>query len=229
MPQEKPMKAGTKREDMTDNNNPEPELWKFDMHVHSRYSGDSLNYPAEIVTSYRKTGILPLVCDHNTTAGSTVVCHEIRDLDSLIPVILAEEIMTAEGEIIGLFLSDMVPPYLSAAETIEIVHEQGGLVLVPHPFCSFRTSSALRRDTLVDVIRDIDIIEGFNARTLRDEENSAAREFASQQGKPFSVGSDSHLPQDLGRFWLELEPFVTPEELMRSLTACTVRYPVMHR
>ncbi len=205
------------------------DLWKFDMHVHTRYSGDSINDPATIVQSYRRTGILPLVCDHNTTAGSAIVCHTIRYHSLDIPEILAAEIMTSEGEIIGIFLSDMVPPYLSAAETIEIIHEQGGLALIPHPFCSSRTSSALQRDVLFEVVRSVDIIEGFNARTMHDSDNRVAREFATQYGKPISVGSDSHLPGDLGRYWLELEPFSTPKELLASLTAGTVRYPVFNR
>jgi len=212
-----------------DNQDNEPDLWKFDMHVHSSYSGDSSNDPEAIVASFLTTGILPLVCDHNTLAGSAVVYHGIRQMAPGIPAIPAEEVMTAEGEIIGLFLTDFVPPYLPAAETIEIIHDQGGLVLVPHPFCTFRTGSALWRDTLFELVRDVDIIEGFNARTIHDEENRAAREFAARHDKPFSVGSDSHLPENLGRYWLELEPFFTPEELVRSLSAGTVRYPVLHR
>jgi predicted metal-dependent phosphoesterase TrpH len=209
--------------------NTDLELWKFDMHVHSSYSGDSLNSPADIVASFRQTGILPLVCDHNTTEGSAVVYQEIRKMAPEVPEIFAEEIMTADGEIIGLFLTDPVPPYLPAEETLEVIHDQGGLALVPHPFCSFRTSSALRRDTLTVIAGDVDIIEGFNGRTLRDEDNEMAREFATRHGKPLSVGSDSHLPRNLGRYWLELEPFGTPEELMKSLTSGTIRFPVLLR
>lgn len=213
-------KSGTGREG-------EPELWKFDMHVHSTYSGDSLNEPETIIASYRKTGVIPLVCDHNTTAGSASVSHAIRKSAPEIPAILAEEIMTAEGEIIGFFLEDLVPPYLGAAETLDIIHDQGGLALVPHPFCSFRTSSALWRDTLLGCIESVDIIEGFNARTIYPDDNLAARVFADQFGKPISIGSDSHLPEDLGRYWVELEPFSTPRELMKSLTAGTARFPVL--
>ena len=206
----------------------EPGLWKFDMHVHTTYSGDSVNDPAAVVRSYRRTGVLPLVCDHNTTAGSVVVYHGIRQQDPGIPAIAAEEVMTAEGEVIGLFLTEEIPPYLPAAETVDLIHDQGGLVLVPHPFCSFRTGSALWRDTLEAIAGRVDIIEGFNGRTIRDEENQAARAFAARHQKPVSVGSDAHLPADLGRYWLELEPFFSPGELMRSLAAGTVRYPVLH-
>jgi predicted metal-dependent phosphoesterase TrpH len=201
------------------------ELWKFDMHVHSVYSGDSLNEPGDIVESFEKSGVLPLVCDHNRTAGSEVVCHELREIDPDLPVILAEEIMTGQGEIVGLFLTDCVPGFLDIRETLDIIHDQGGLALVPHPFCFFR-GSTLWEDYRAEAIAEIDIVEGFNARVVYARDNAAAREFALRNNKPISVGSDSHRPQDLGQYWLELEPFSTPQELMRSLRAETVRYPV---
>ena len=200
-------------------------LWKMDMHVHSTYFGDARNEPGAIVRCFAESGIIPVVCDQNATAGSAVVSHRIRKLASDIPIILAEEIMTSEGEIIGLFLNEEIHPYLPADETVEMIHDQGGLALVPHPFCSWRTTSALRRDTLNTLAGEVDIIEGFNGRTLRGSENREAREFAVQLKKPFSVGSDAHFPEDLGRFWLELEPFLTPEALLKNLSSPAVRYP----
>jgi predicted metal-dependent phosphoesterase TrpH len=205
-----------------------PDLWKFDMHVHSVFSGDSLNEPEMIVNNFQKTGVIPLVCDHNMTAGSEVVSPAIRKIDPEIPEILAEEIMTREGEVIGLFLTGFVPSFLDIRDTMDIIHDQGGLVLVPHPFCSFR-GSTLWEDEGSEAIEGIDIVEGYNGRIARARDNAAAREFAGRHGKPVSVGSDAHRPQDLGKDWLELEPFSTPQELMKSLCAETVRYPVLER
>ncbi len=204
------------------------DLWKFDMHVHSVYSGDSLNEPEMIVDSFRQTGVLPLVCDHNSTAGSEVVYHYIRKISPEVPEILAEEIMTRQGEVIGLFLTEMVTTYLGLGETLDIIHDQGGLALVPHPFCYFR-GSTLWEDYRCEEIADIDIVEGFNARIIYVKDNAAAQEFAIRHGKPISVGSDSHIQEDLGRYWLELEPFSTPEELMKALRSDMVRYPVLQK
>lgn len=223
------IKKKTQPDGLSGNTEEDLPFWKFDMHVHSTYSGDSINSHSVIVTNYRRTGVLPLVCDHNTTAGSVAVCRELQKIAPDIPVISAEEVMTEEGEIIGFFLSEPVRPYLPAAETVEIIHGQGGLALIPHPFCSYRSSSALFRDTLDELITAIDIIEGFNARTLKDAENRAARDYAAGRGRPISVGSDAHTPANLGRYYLELEPFSTPGDLMRSLTAPSVRYPVLIR
>jgi hypothetical protein len=195
----------------------DPCCWKFDMHVHSWYSGDSATDPKKIVDLFRTHRILCLVTDHNTIAGSREVYAEIRKLDPDIPLIHSEEIMTASGEIIGLFLNEEVHPYLSTAETVDRIHDQGGLVLVPHPFCSYRTSSALRPGTLDEIIDEVDIIEGYNGRTVRDEDNSKAREYAILHNKPVSLGSDAHTIQELGRCCMELEPFSGPGELLTSL------------
>ncbi len=192
---------------------------KFDMHVHSEYSGDSEITIEEIVTSYEKTGVLPLVCDHNRTSGSEAVSYELQAIDPDLPVILAEEIMTQEGEIIGLFLTGMIPPYLGAAETLDLIHDQGALALVPHPFCAWRKTSALWPGTLDEVIGRVDIIEGFNGRTIREKDNRRAREYARFHDRPVSVGSDAHVPENLGKYWRELEPFSTPKELLAALRA----------
>lgn len=195
------------------------EYWKFDMHVHTWNSGDSAMDPKKIVDLFTSRRILSLVADHNSTAGSSAVYAEIRTIDPEIPLILSEEIMTAQGEIIGLFLTGEVRPYLSAAETVDLIHDKGGLVLVPHPFCSYRTSSAIRPGALDGIIGNVDIIEGYNARTVRDEDNFRAREYAVAHHKPVSVGSDAHTTLELGRCFMELEPFASPEELLRSLTS----------
>jgi len=211
---------------VTDPRGPDtPPLWKFDMHVHSVYSGDSLNEPRDIVKSFERSGVIPLVCDHNRTAGSEVVMHELRAIDPAIPAIMAEEVMTQQGEVVGLFLTECIPSFLDIRDTLDAIHDQGGLALLPHPFCSFR-GSTLWEDYRAEVIPAIDIVEGFNGRVVYAKDNAAAREFAERNGKPISVGSDAHRPRDLGRCWLELEPFSTPRELMRSLRAETVRYVV---
>src|SRR5512145_3152882 len=87
-----------------------PSCWRFDMHTHSRYSGDSTTDPKKIADLFSDRRILSLVTDHNTTAGSSAVYAEIRRENREIPFIMSEEIMTESGEIIGLFLTEEVHP-----------------------------------------------------------------------------------------------------------------------
>jgi predicted metal-dependent phosphoesterase TrpH len=159
--------------------------------------------------------------------GSEAVFSELSRISPGIPVILAEEISTSEGEIVGLFLNEEIPSSLTAAETLDRVRDQGALSLVPHPFCSYR-SSAIRRDILQEIIGRVDIIEGYNARVLSDDENRMARDFAEEHKKPLSAGSDAHTPLELGRCFLQIPPFSEPEELIRALREVSVRFRLMH-
>jgi predicted metal-dependent phosphoesterase TrpH len=203
------------------------EMIRFDMHVHSVYSGDSAIPIAAIIRDFAESGILPLVCDHNTIAGAEKVYDGISSADPDIPRILAEEIMTSDGEIIGLFLEEEIPPFLSAEETLDRIQDQDGLSIVPHPFCSYR-SSVIRPDVLERVIGRIDIIEGFNSRVLDDRNNLAAQQYAARNKKPVSAGSDAHTTVELGRTWIAVPPFSSPQELLRGIPEGTVTYRHMH-
>ena len=209
--------------DIATGTNNERESLRFDMHLHSRYSSDSAIPVRSIVKCFERSGILPLVCDHNTLAGSIRVYDHICSAHPDIPRILAEEIMTAEGEIIGLFLEEEIPALLSAEETLDRIRDQGGLSIVPHPFCSYR-SSALSFYTLDRIIDRVDIVEGFNARVIDDRDNLTAREYAARHKKPVSAGSDAHTPLELGRTWITIKPFSTPRELMKGLPDAEVHY-----
>jgi predicted metal-dependent phosphoesterase TrpH len=203
-------------------------LLRIDMHVHSSYSRDSVISPVSIFQSWKGTGIIPLVCDHDTLEGSIRVMRAIHAEDPDIPTVLAEEVTTREGEVIGLFLTEEIPPGLSAAETLDLIKGQGGLSLVPHPFCDHR-SRVLRADTRNALMDHIDLIEGHNARTLTEDEDRLGIVLASEMGVPFTVGSDAHLPLELGRVWMEVPPFDGPGQLLRGLAGAPFSFRRMNR
>ena len=189
---------------------------KFDMHVHSVYSSDSMNSIHTILQSWKKNHILPLVCDHDSIRGSVEVYSRIRNLNPDIPLILAEEIMTSDGEIIGVFLTEEIAPGLSADEILDEIRAQGGISIIPHPFCTYR-DSRITKPALERISARVDCIEGYNARVLREEENTMAVTYAKRYSKPVSVGSDAHTPFELSRDYIFLRSFETPAELLRNL------------
>lgn len=199
----------------------EGDLIRLDMHVHSIYSRDSVVPIESIVQTWERKRLFSVVCDHDTIEGSRRVSALMRERVAETPVLLAEEITTSDGELIGLFLNEEIPPRLSAEETVDLIHGQGGLVLVPHPFCRYR-SRAIKRDVLIRLLDRVDIVEGYNARNVSDEDNNAAIEFAEAGGKPVSVGSDAHIPLELARVWIEVPLFETPEELVRCLKGANI-------
>lgn len=211
---------------------------RLDMHSHTEYSPDSrmtLRAFADAVAAARLDVIA--VTDHDTIEGALI----LREMDLPFRLIVGEEIASRDGEIIGLFLERPVPPYLSAEETVARIHEQGGLVSVPHPFSRNRRRR-IRRAALERVVHQIDTIEIFNARESFGADNRRALAFALQHGLPGAVGSDSHRPSEIGGAYVEIPDFSTPAELIESLRTGTVtgrlsglrahlrtRYDVMRR
>ncbi len=185
---------------------------RADFHSHSNYSRDSVIGPQAFIDRCVRKGVNCIaVTDHNEIEGAFVI-------EKLAPfkVIIGEEVKTSEGEIIGLFLKELVPRDLSPEETIGAIHEQGGLAVIPHPYDIFRRS-VLKPDALERVKEQVDAIEGFNCRNILSRHDERARELARGVGKPFTLGTDAHSPWELGGASLELEAFETPAELLQTL------------
>ena len=186
---------------------------KVDMHTHSEYSPDSRT-PLRVQAAAIKAAGLHVVCatDHNTIEGAV----RLRELADGFRVVVGEEISSRDGEIIGLFLESAIPRDLSAEETIARIHDQGGLVSVPHPFSRNRRFH-LRRSVLDRVYKDIDCIEVFNAREAFTQDNLRAAAFAKENEIPGAVGSDAHRAAEIGRAWVEVEDFVSREDFIATL------------
>ncbi|MBI4336827.1 MAG: PHP domain-containing protein [Chloroflexi bacterium] len=192
-----------------------PELLRADFHIHTVYSPDSCTSPAALVRRCVKMGLGCIaVTDHNTIKGALEVAR-------IAPfrVIIGEEVRTAGGEIIGLFLSEAVPRGLSPLETVKRIKAQGGLIAIPHPFDRVRRS-VIRPEALAEVLPQVDIVEGFNARNTFQRANAQALELARQHNLIATAVSDAHHVLEVGRTYTELPPFDgTPAGLREALRA----------
>lgn len=189
-------------------------MWRIDCHIHTKYSPDGTLFIPDILRVAKQKHLNGVVItDHNTIEGALEL--KAKAPKDFITVV-GEEIETAEGEIIGLFLQERVPPNLSPEETVDQIKMQGGLVGIPHPFCRFRRSR-LQFDTLKRVLDKIDIIEVFNSRNIINADNDKAYQFALENKKAMVAGSDAHLRRECGMSYIEILPFSTPEEFMANL------------
>jgi predicted metal-dependent phosphoesterase TrpH len=185
---------------------------RADFHTHSHYSRDSLINPETFVKRAVAKGLnCVAVTDHNQIEGAFVI-QELAPFK----VIVGEEVKTTEGEIIGLFLKELVPRDMSPEETVSAIHEQGGLAVIPHPYDIFRRS-VLTDEAIERVKHSVDAIEGFNCRNILARHDDKARSLAASVEKPATLGSDSHSPMELGGACLEIDDFATPDELLLSL------------
>jgi len=187
-------------------------LIKADLHVHTCYSMDCLSPLEQIVERCLELGINCIaVADHHTVAGAL----KLREFAPF-KVIVAEEVLTPVGEIMGLFLSEAVPRGLSPQETISRIRSQGGLVGIPHPFGRSLPWNA-NPLTSAEVLSQVDIIETFNSRTPFSSSNARAGKLAREHGKAASAGSDAHTLGEIGRTYIEMPEFDGPDDFLNSL------------
>ena len=189
---------------------------RLDLHTHTHYSPDSISSPQRFVAACQRKGITCVaVTDHNTIRGALAV-KEIAPF----PVIVGEEIRSADGEIIGLYLDEEVPPGLSAEETIELIRAQSGLVSLPHPLDRFRGSVGAEGAARLAPLADI--TEVMNARITLSRDNDDATLLAEQYSLAGVAVSDAHSPWEIGRAYVEVPVFDSPQELLEALHWATL-------
>jgi predicted metal-dependent phosphoesterase TrpH len=184
-----------------------------DLHTHSITSYDSCNTYTAIIRRCNKIGINCLaVTDHNEISGAL-------QLASIAPfyVIVGEEVNTGEGELIGLFLKERIPPNLGLDVTAEKIKTQGGLVYLPHPLSMSRKSS-LNITRAVALKNLIDIVEVFNSRTVCEmEERVWLDEILASDKVVRAAGSDAHSPIEIGQVKISMADFSKQSQFLAAL------------
>ncbi|MDD5038030.1 MAG: PHP domain-containing protein [Dehalococcoidales bacterium] len=187
-------------------------MLKADFHIHTLYSMDSNTSPEEIISRCLETGINCIaISDHDALDGALKIQNQAP-----FKVIAAEEILTPNGEIMGMFLKERIPSGMSIEQTISRIKAQNGLVCLPHPFDSMR---GLRVDTkrLEELAAQIDVIEVFNARCLLPQDSSKAQAFAKKHNLPGTAGSDAHSPKEIGNTYIEIPEFEGRDNFLQAL------------
>jgi predicted metal-dependent phosphoesterase TrpH len=183
---------------------------RVDLHLHSHYSHDGRSSLQELIERCAECDLDRIaLTDHNTVEGALALAKIAPDL-----AIVGEEAKTREGEMIGLFITGRLPPYMPAEDVMDMIHDMGGLTYVPHPLDRHRAHFSVER--MLELADRIDIIETYNA-WCEPAENQAAAQLAKDLGKVCATGSDSHAASELGRSWMEIEDYTTPQDFLENL------------
>jgi predicted metal-dependent phosphoesterase TrpH len=188
-----------------------------DLHVHTSASFDSLASPASVVRAAASRGLTHLaITDHDTIDGALAAReHAAREgLD--LTILIGQEVRTAEGDLIAVFLERPIESGLPPAEAIAAIRAQGGLVGIPHPFDRFR-GSLLASSGDSDVEREgeaagpaalaplVDWVETHNARIMVGKGNELAAAFARDHDLPGVAVSDAHSTIEVGVAYAALD------------------------
>ena len=185
-------------------------MLKADLHIHTRYSMDCQTPLDKIINRCQELGINCIaIADHGTAEGAL-------EMQKIAPfqVIVAEEILTTHGEIMGMFLKETIPSGITPQEAVKRIRAQGGLVNIPHPFETIRGSAL--KDVIID---EIDLIEVLNSRSPFPANTNKARDFAAKHGLPGGAGSDAHTIFEIGNAYIEMPDFNTSEEFLKSVAS----------
>jgi predicted metal-dependent phosphoesterase TrpH len=203
------------------------------LHTHSTTSPDG----GITASQYHRAilgGLLDCVAitDHNRIDLALELHRELGDR-----IIVGEEIMSSQGEIIGLYLQKPVEAGLSAQETIQRIRAQDGLVYIPHPFETVR--KGLHPAILEELADMIDIVEICNGRALLQNRSAQAVVWIKLNRTAGAASSDAHGYRGLGRTYTDLRDKPTRENLVDLLATATpitnrpgmraLLYPKYHR
>jgi len=164
-------------------------LLKIDMHVHSCFSEDSLITPEELVFYAKKRGLDGVaVTDHDNLQGPLKIAAETDFL--IIPGI---EVGSSDGHVLGLNVKELIPPRLSATETVTRIHDAGGIAVACHPIGLFKGGLGRRTNSSFDAVEVIN----SSAIPFSYAVNQSMK-IASRLGKPRVAGSDAHYGPEIG-------------------------------
>lgn len=187
---------------------------RLDLHTHTKYSRDSRTEPKDLAKKAKELNLMFAVTDHNTLSTD-----RFRSAVPGFQFIPGEEIGTDKGDLIGLYLTEEIPRKTEYHETLDRIHEQGGLAYLPHMFDLTRKGVGNS-----ELAKKVDIIEIFNARSVMQDFNKKADEFAKRNNMLGAAGSDCHFLFEFGSTYTELPDFDldNPKELLTALKSAKI-------
>ena len=197
----------------------------LEFHVHTSKSKDSILAPAFACMMLRIKGIRNVcVTNHNSLISSKDATVFKRFGLNIIP---GEEIMTQKGEVIGLFLNEHIPCYMSLADTIEEIKRQNGIVCIPHTVDKKREKTVIEKSEIINHVMSIDMVEYFNARTVSPDDLIKQNQLYIELQKINPnivgiIGSDAHSIFELGRNNMHVNKKVlTRDNFLESVRCAT--------
>lgn len=181
-------------------------MTRVDYHFHTSYSYDGRGSLPEILDSARSAGLTTLcVTDHDTIDGALALRALAGDA---LEVVVGCEFTCEDGtHLVGLGLRTMIAER-RLLPLMDRIHEQGGLVLLPH---LFRRGSGVFRGELrpspafvEEVLARADAVECFNGRDTF-ENNARSRALVRERGLAGVASSDAHRAAEVGSVFVEYQ------------------------
>ena len=196
-----------------------------DLHLHTSL-GDGLAEPGELLEWVEAQTNLAVIAV--TEHDSIRAAHVTRDLHARrggyrFEVVSGIEVTTLVGHVLALYVDEPVPSLRSLAKTLDAIHRQGGLAVIPHPLSPLTRSVGQR--SIEGILRRrvdglwIDGIELSNPSPAGRFTAAKARRLNSERfGLAETGGSDAHFLPTIGCAYTTF-PGCGAADLKAALTA----------
>jgi predicted metal-dependent phosphoesterase TrpH len=201
---------------------------KADMHLHTLYSDGTASLTELLEYVEHRTDLdLIAITDHERVDGA-LRAHELHAEGGYsFELVVGEEITTRRGHVLALFIADRIPALRPLDETIERIHDQGGLAVAVHPMAPLTPSlgqrSLLARHADPDVRRRLDAIELMNPSAAGRARRGARKRLNSTVLRLPAIGnSDAHVVEGIGSAWTWF-PGTTAQDYRAAIANATTQ------
>lgn len=185
-------------------------LLKIDLHIHTQYSEDCKTSLNEVIQHAKNRGLDGVaITDHDTVRGALKLA-ESKDL----LVIPGTEVSSLHGHILGLNITESIPPKLHISETVDKIRRQGGIAVIAHPSVVIKTGLGAK----ITSASDIDAVEVINASAFPFFISTyLGRRMAKRLALPQTAGSDAHHPREIGNAYAVIDADSNADDVVDAI------------
>ena len=190
--------------------------FKIDLHVHSKFSGDTDSEPEESVIHAIRSRLQGIAFTEHYSYEASVFAEELREkYRGKIMIFRGVEFSSADGHclVFGVNTDRLSIRNAPIEEVVRVVNENGGVVVPSHPF---RGSNSIGEK--IRHLKGICALEGHNGYSHYSQ-NRMAVTTAGELKLPYTGGSDAHAPQETGSCYTEFRSEVTYDNFIELLKA----------
>lgn len=190
--------------------------YRIDLHVHTRFSGDTDADPEAAVRHAIKAGLYGIAFTEHYSFEASAHADALREkYGDQIMIFRGVEFSAAEGHclVFGVNTDRLALKNAPIEKVVRVVSEYSGVVIPTHPY---RGSNSIGEK--IDHIEGLTAIEGYNGYSHYIQ-NKKAVEKAEELQLPFTGGSDAHVPHEVGACFTEFCDRVTYDNFITLLKA----------
>jgi predicted metal-dependent phosphoesterase TrpH len=183
---------------------------KIDLHVHTFYSEDASTTLSELIYCAKKTGLDGVaITDHGTLQGALKINKK-----SQLVVISGLEVEALGGHILALNVKTLIPPKLSITETVQKIHDAGGVAIIAHPGAILKTIFRQR----VAQESNLDAVETINSAAFPYSLSTClSNRLADRLNLPKIAGSDAHHAAEIGTAFTIIDADSNPNDIAEAI------------